>query len=171
MEEIELVPGGKHIPLTNDNKWEYIEKVSHYRLYRSIQKQIDSYLQGFYELIPKDLISVFNFKELELLISGLPNFDCKLSNNHYIIILVDDLKANTEYSGYTPQSPQVQWLFEVLEVLESSERAEFLQFVTGSSKVPLDGFKGLIGMRGPQKFTIAKIKSDDIMRLPSGHTW
>ena len=56
-------------------------------------------------------------------------------------------------------------------MLENSERAEFLQFVTGSSKVPLDGFKGLIGMRGPQKFTIAKIKSDDIMRLPSGHTW
>jgi hypothetical protein len=64
----------------------------------------------------------------------------------------------------------VLWLWEVLEVLDNSERAEFLQFVTGSSKVPLDGFKGLIGMRGPQKFTISKIKSDDIMRLPSGHT-
>ena len=60
-----------------------------------------------------------------------------------------DLKANTEYSGYQASSPQVQWLWEVLEQLENSERAEFLQFVTGSSKVPLDGFKGLIGMRGP----------------------
>lgn len=84
---------------------------------------------------------------------------------------MDDLKANTEYSGYSASSPQVQWLWEILEQLENSERAEFLQFVTGSSKVPLDGFKGLIGMRGPQKFTIAKIKTDDIMRLPSGHTW
>jgi E3 ubiquitin-protein ligase HUWE1 len=65
----------------------------------------------------------------------------------------------------------VQWLWEILESFENAERAEFLQFVTGSSKVPLDGFKGLIGMRGPQKFTIAKIKTDDILRLPSGHTW
>ena len=37
--------------------------------------------------------------------------------------------------------------------------------------MPLDGFKGLIGMRGPQKFTISKIKADDPQRLPSGHTW
>lgn len=51
--------------------------------------------------------------------------------------------------GYNAHSDQVKWLWEVLESLENSERAEFLQFVTGSSKVPLDGFKGLIGMRGP----------------------
>ena len=86
------------------------------------------------------------------------------------IYLVNDLKANTEFKGYNAQSSQVIWLWEVLESFDSSERAEFLQFVTGSSKVPLDGFKGLMGMRGPQKFTIAKIKSDDFMRLPSGHT-
>lgn len=35
-EEIELIPGGKKIPLTNDNKWDYVEKVSKYRLYGSI---------------------------------------------------------------------------------------------------------------------------------------
>ncbi|TNV74568.1 hypothetical protein FGO68_gene5813 [Halteria grandinella] len=157
-EEIELVPNGKNIPLTNENKWDYVEKVSKYRLYGAIQKQIDAFLEGFHELIPKELVSIFNFKELELLISGLPHFD------------LEDLKANTEFSGYSHSSPQVQWLWEVLEVFESAERAEFLQFVTGSSKVPVEGFKGLIGMRGPQKFTIAKIKTDDIMRLPSGHT-
>lgn len=81
-----------------------------------------------------------------------------------------DLKNNTEFSGYNSTSPQVLWLWEVLDSFDSSERAEFLQFVTGSSKVPLDGFKGLIGMRGPQKFTVAKIKSEDFMRLPTGHT-
>ena len=59
------------------------------------------------------------------------------------------MKANTEYQGYNANSDQVVWLFEVLETLENSERAEFLMFVTGCSKVPLDGFKGLMGMRGP----------------------
>lgn len=88
-----------------------------------------------------------------------------------LTFIVNDLKNNTEYQGYNANSQQVLWLWEILESLENSERAEFLQFVTGSSKVPLDGFKGLIGMRGPQKFQIAKIKTDDIMRLPSGHTW
>lgn len=76
-EEIELVPNGKNIPLTNENKWDYVEKVSKYRLYGAIQKQIDAFLEGFHELIPKELVSIFNFKELELLISGLPHFDRK----------------------------------------------------------------------------------------------
>lgn len=62
-------------------------------------------------------------------------------------------------------------MWEILETFDNEDRAQFLQFVTGSSKVPIDGFKGLMGMRGPQKFTIAKIKTDDILRLPSGHTW
>jgi E3 ubiquitin-protein ligase HUWE1 len=35
IEEIELVPGGKTIPLTNDNKWTYVEKIAHFRLYKS----------------------------------------------------------------------------------------------------------------------------------------
>lgn len=76
-EEIELVEGGKTIQVTNDNKHSYVEKLTYYKLYKCIQKQVDSFLEGFYELIPKDLVSIFNFKELELLISGLPNFDCK----------------------------------------------------------------------------------------------
>ncbi len=62
-------------------------------------------------------------------------------------------------------------MFEILESFENSERAEFLQFVTGSSKIPLDGFKGLMGMRGPQNFTVAKVATEDAQRLPSGHTW
>jgi len=62
------------------------------------------------------------------------------------------------------------WLFEVLETWDNQERAEFLQFVTGSSKVPVEGFKGLMGMGGAQKFTIVKISSDDPQRLPAGHT-
>ncbi len=61
--------------MTNQNKREYVEKLAYFKMYKEIQKQVDNFLEGFYELIPKDLISIFNYKELELLISGLPNFD------------------------------------------------------------------------------------------------
>lgn len=46
----------------------------------NIKAQIDAFLEGFYELVPKELISIFNFKELELLISGLPDFDGNLNS-------------------------------------------------------------------------------------------
>ncbi len=36
MVEIELIPNGKTIPLDNTNKMEYVEKLTHHRLYRSI---------------------------------------------------------------------------------------------------------------------------------------
>lgn len=74
-EEIELKEGGRKIPVTNENKNEYIEKLTYFKLYKSCQKQIDAFLSGFYEMIPKELVSIFNYKELELLISGLPNYD------------------------------------------------------------------------------------------------
>ena len=42
-------------------------------------------------------------------------------------------------------------------------------FVTGTSKVPLEGFKALKGMSGPQKFQIHKCFEKD--KLPTSHTW
>ncbi|EJK52993.1 hypothetical protein THAOC_27648, partial [Thalassiosira oceanica] len=53
--------------------------------------------------------------------------------------------------------------------LSRSEKAEFLQFVTGSSKVPLAGFSELQGMRGVQKFSITKVVNQE-SSLPSAHT-
>jgi len=75
------------------------------------------------------------------------------------------------YQNYTAETPVVRWLFEVLEEFDNSERAEFIQFVTGSSKVPVEGFKGLRGSRGLQKFQIVKFFTNDVNRLPQAHTW
>lgn len=74
---IDLVSNGKDIDVTNDNKEFYVERKAYYHLYKSVQQQLDAFLDGFYEIIPKDLISIFTYKELELLISGLPDFKSK----------------------------------------------------------------------------------------------
>jgi E3 ubiquitin-protein ligase HUWE1 len=49
--------------------------VAQFKMSNGIRKQIDSFLEGFHELIPPDLIAIFNEKELELLISGMPDID------------------------------------------------------------------------------------------------
>lgn len=61
----------------------------------AIRKQLAAFLEGFYEIIPKRLISIFTEQELELLISGLPTID------------IDELKSNTEYHKYQSSSIQV----------------------------------------------------------------
>jgi E3 ubiquitin-protein ligase HUWE1 len=40
-----------------------------------------------------------------------------------------------------------------LRSFDKEDKAKFLQFVTGTSKVPLQGFAHLEGMNGTQKFT------------------
>lgn len=49
-----------------------------------------------------------------------------------------------------------------------SLRTAFLQFVTGTSRVPPEGFKSLQGFNGAQKFNIHKYY--DVKHLPRSHT-
>lgn len=153
----ELKNNGSNIPVTEENKHEYVRLVCQEKMTGSIRKQLNAFLEGFYDIIPKRLISIFNEQELELLISGLPNID------------IDDLKASTEYHKYLPNSLQIQWFWRALRSFDQADRAKLLQFVTGTSKVPLQGFASLEGMNGVQKFQIHRDeRSTD--RLPSAHT-
>jgi E3 ubiquitin-protein ligase HUWE1 len=67
---VELIANGASITVTNVNKHEYVRLVCQERIIDSIRPQINSFLEGFYNIIPKSLISIFNEQELELLISG-----------------------------------------------------------------------------------------------------
>ncbi|GAB0086383.1 hypothetical protein DMENIID0001_004360 [Sergentomyia squamirostris] len=153
----DLIPNGRNIAVTEENKLEYIRLVCQLKMSGSIKQQLNAFLEGFYDIIPKRLIAIFNEQELELLISGLPNID------------IEDLRANTEYHKYSPSSIQIQWFWRALRSFDQADRAKFLQFVTGTSKVPLQGFAALEGMNGIQKFQIHRDdRSTD--RLPSAHT-
>ncbi|XP_076109103.1 E3 ubiquitin-protein ligase HUWE1-like isoform X2 [Mytilus galloprovincialis] len=153
----DLKPNGRNIPVNEDNKKEYVKLVCQMRMTGAIRKQLGAFMEGFYDIIPKRLISIFTEQELELLISGLPTID------------IDDLKAHSEYHKYQPTSLQVQWFWRALRSFDQADRAQFLQFVTGTSKVPLQGFGFLEGMNGYQKFQIHRDdRSTD--RLPVAHT-
>lgn len=154
---VDLIPNGANTLVTEDNKIRYVQLMSEFKMTSVIKEQIDAFLEGFYELIPKDLIALFNELEIELLISGLPDID------------IEDMRRHTEYTGYRPDSPTIKYFWNIVQRYSQEERALLLQFVTGSSKVPLDGFEALQGMGGPQKFRIVKIVGETD-RLPSAHT-
>jgi E3 ubiquitin-protein ligase HUWE1 len=154
---IDLIPNGRNIPVTEDEKEKYVSLVCEHRMTTAISNQIQAYLDGFYEMVSRDLIAIFTPRELELLISGLPDID------------VHDLRQNTEYQGYRAMDKEIQWFWNVMFSLSRSEKAAFLQFVTGSAKVPLAGFAELQGMRGVQKFSIHKAGGSS-GALMSAHT-
>ncbi|KAG6506244.1 hypothetical protein ZIOFF_031566 [Zingiber officinale] len=155
--DYELIPGGRNIRVIEETKHEYVDLVAEHILTTTIRPQINSFLEGFNELVPKELILIFNDKELELLLSGLPEID------------LDDLQANTEYTGYSAASTVIQWFWEVVKSFNKEDMERLLQFVTRTSKVPLEGFKALQGISGPQQFQIHKTYGAP-ERLPSAHT-
>ncbi|KAI9202105.1 E3 ubiquitin-protein ligase/Putative upstream regulatory element binding protein [Polychytrium aggregatum] len=154
---VDLKENGHSIPVTDTNKHEYVTLTAQQRLVVAIQQQINAFLAGFHEIIPRDLVKIMNEQELELLISGLPDID------------IDDWKNNTEYQNYTPASPQIQWFWRAVRSFTQEERAKLIQFATGTSKIPLEGFAHIQGSNGIQKFQIHKDFSSTL-RLPSAHT-
>ena len=158
IQTVDLIENGRNIDVTESNKFDYVQRLCSFKLYESIKKQIEALLKGFYDIIPQNLISIFNHRELELVISGMPTIDIK------------DWKNNTIYENYNEESPVIKYFWEIIELFDNDERAEFLQFVTGSAKVPLEGFCALQGIGGINKFKISKVFDTNFDRLPTAHT-
>merc|ERR1712137_282179 len=120
MQTVDLIENGRNIPVTEDNKHEYVRLITEHRLVGAVQEQLENFLKGFHDIVPAELVSIFSEQELELLISGLPDIN------------VDDWKNNTEYHNYTAASPQIQWFWRAVRTFEKEEQAKLLQFVTGT---------------------------------------
>lgn len=153
----ELKPNGVNISLTNENKDEYISLVIQWRFVSRVQDQMNAFLEGFNALVPLTLVKIFDEHELELLMCGIQHIDVK------------DWKQNTLYKGdYHANHITVQWFWRVILSFNNEMRARLLQFVTGTSRVPMNGFKELYGSNGPQLFTIEKWGTPD--NYPRAHT-
>ena len=72
---IELKPGGADTPVTEENKKDYVDTVVEYRISKCVKKQSKAFMAGFREIIPQDLINVFDERGLKLLIGGIPQID------------------------------------------------------------------------------------------------
>jgi E3 ubiquitin-protein ligase NEDD4 len=153
----DLIPGGRDIEVTNENKKEYVDLMVKWRIEKRIAEQFQAFKEGFQELIPQDLINVFDERELELLIGGIAEID------------VDDWKKHTDYRGYTESDEVVQNFWATVRSWDGEQKSRLLQFTTGTSRIPVNGFKDLQGSDGPRRFTIEK--AGEITNLPKAHTW
>ncbi|XP_047661452.1 E3 ubiquitin-protein ligase NEDD4-like isoform X2 [Tachysurus fulvidraco] len=155
--QVDLKPNGSDLVVTNDNKKEYIDLVIQWRFVNRVQKQMNAFMEGFTELILIDLIKIFDENELELLMCGLGDVD------------VNDWRQHSVYkNSYCPNHPVIQWFWKAVLLMDAEKRIRLLQFVTGTSRVPMNGFAELYGSNGPQLFTIEQWGTPD--KLPRAHT-
>lgn len=128
-----------------------------WRLERGVQEQTESLVRGFYEVVDPRLVSVFDARELELVIAGTAEID------------INDWRQNTEYrSGYHDGHQVIIWFWQVIEKFTNEQRLRLLQFVTGTSSIPYEGFSALRGSTGPRRFCIEKWGKPNA--LPRAHT-
>jgi E3 ubiquitin-protein ligase NEDD4 len=80
----------------------------------------------------------------------------------------DDWTKFTDYRGYEKNDQVIQWFWQCIRQWPAERKSRLLQFATGTSRIPVNGFKDLQGSDGPRRFTIEK--SGDPAGLPRSHT-
>ena len=154
-ETIDLKPNGSNILVTNQNKEEYVALIVEQRLKKLISAQINAFCAGFYSVIPHEDIRSFTPNELDLLICGVPEID------------VEDMRRNCHYAHpYSENHPVVKTFFAVISKWNNESLAKLLLFMTGSSQVPIEGFRYFAMIDQP--ITIAP--GGERGRLPVAHT-
>uniref|UniRef100_A0A8C3IK76 E3 ubiquitin-protein ligase n=1 Tax=Chrysemys picta bellii TaxID=8478 RepID=A0A8C3IK76_CHRPI len=131
---IELKKGGKDIPVTIHNLEEYLRLVIFWALNEGVSRQFDSFRDGFESVFPLSHLQYFYPEELDQLLCGskTDTWDAKT--------LMECCRPD---HGYTHDSRAVKYLFEILSSLDSEQQRLFLQFVTGSPRLPVGGFRSL----------------------------
>eukprot|EP00116_Pleurobrachia_bachei_P000016 sb/3460278/ len=155
--ETPLVAGGENIDVTNFNKVGYVTAYIQWKFANRIEEQIKAFKKGFAYIIPLSKLAVFDENELEYLICGIAQID------------VEDWSKYTEFKGgYSSTHHVIVWFWKAIRSFDNEFKARLLQFVTGTSRVPMNGFRELQGSNGPQKFCIEKWGSPN--DLPRAHT-
>jgi hypothetical protein len=146
-----LKSGGEKIPLTLENRQEYVELYIDWVLNKSIEKQFKAFYTGFHLCASGPALELFRPEELELLVCGSPTFD------------FEAFEAATRYEdGFTKNCEVVKWFWEIVHALNDEDKKKLLSFCTGSDRVPIRGL-------GSMRFTISRNGPDSDL-LPTSHT-
>ncbi|KAL4170861.1 hypothetical protein KRP22_008964 [Phytophthora ramorum] len=169
-ETVELKPGGESIDVTDENKMEYLSLVLRYRMLDSVAEQLTALLKGLYEVIPKSLLTIFDYQELDFYLSGLPTLNVTdWQNNSRVRHAAQD----DDSEGIERELEVLQWFWDVVGSFTDDQRARLLQFATGCSRVPVEGFRALTSASGiVHSFTLQLVPTGTppLGMCPRAHT-
>lgn len=131
--EYELIPDGGNVPITASNLEAYIGKILEATLYTGVLHQTKAFMDGFSKVFPINSIILFSPRELVDLFGNS-------EEDWSVEALTLAIHAN---HGYTKESSAIKQLINILIGFTDLEKRIFLQFLTGSPKLPIGGFKSL----------------------------
>ncbi|KAM4547804.1 ubiquitin-protein ligase E3A [Odontesthes bonariensis] len=140
------------IPVTKENRQEFVDMYAEYILNRSVERQFKAFKKGFQMVTNESPLKyLFRPEEVELLICGSRKLD------------FEALEKATDYDGgYSKDSQIIKDFWETVHCFGEEQKRLFLQFTTGTDRAPVGGL-------GKLKMIIAK-NGSDTDRLPTSHT-
>lgn len=136
---IELRRGGRDMPVTIHNLHQYISLVTHWFLVEGVSRQFEAMREGFDSVFPINRLRMFYPEELENVFcgSGLG----AATHQRWDVRMLSEC-CRTDH-GFTQDSQAIQYFYDILSNYAREEQRLFLQFVTGSPRLPTGGFKAL----------------------------
>lgn len=150
-ETIELIEKGSQTVVTNENLEMYVNSIVDWELNKSVEKQFKAFESGFWNVFQiAKAVKFFEPEEFDIIVSGQTFYNW------------DELKSNTTYSeGYTAESENIKLFWNVFDEFTQEEKIEFLMFLTGSKRVPINGLRDI---------NLEIQRSNDTSFLPVAHT-
>ncbi len=102
VKELNLIPNGSEIAVTEENKKHFVNKYLDWLLIDSIKQQFDPFCKGFYNVLQGEILKLFTAKNLFLAICGSNKLDFK------------ELRRTTKYQDYTEHSESVKHFWKVI---------------------------------------------------------
>jgi hypothetical protein len=148
--EKELVPNGENIEVTNENAGDYVRSIVAFYMEVGVAKSFEQFAAGFRRARETKVMAKLRAFDYDLLLSGSDVEDW------------NELERQTTYiGGYDPTSPAVVIFWRLFYEMCEEAKGKLLQFITGSSRAPLGGFKTL-------GFRIQR--AGDARKVPTAHT-
>ncbi|XP_023244373.1 probable E3 ubiquitin-protein ligase HECTD2 [Centruroides sculpturatus] len=141
---------GENIPVTNENREEYVKLYMDLILNKAIYQPFKAFYLGFHSVCASNALIMLRPEEVEMLVCGCPTID------------MEELRKVTVYDGFHEDEPIVKEFWEIVKCYNSDLQKQFLRFTTGSDRVPVGGM-------GEMTFKISALNHNTEM-LPISHT-
>ncbi|XP_069157582.1 probable E3 ubiquitin-protein ligase HECTD2 [Procambarus clarkii] len=145
-----LKENGETLPVTNENREEFVRLYLDWILNTAIYEQFRAFYLGFHTVCASNALIMLRPEEVEMLVCGSPKLD------------LNELKKVVEYDGYTEDHPTIKWFWEVVKEMPVGQQKLFLLFTTGSDRIPVGGMSEMV-------FKISCWRGHTHM-LPQAHT-
>uniref|UniRef100_K3X449 HECT-type E3 ubiquitin transferase n=1 Tax=Globisporangium ultimum (strain ATCC 200006 / CBS 805.95 / DAOM BR144) TaxID=431595 RepID=K3X449_GLOUD len=133
---VDLIPDGRNAAVTDTNKFEYLDRYFRYTLFESVESQLYAFLKGFYEVVPQELLVLFDPEEFDYVLCGSDVID------------VDDWERHSKYNETIHAHPSKRWFWKFVRGMNIEYKKRLLHFTTGNTRVPIGGFAALTNYNG-----------------------